>query len=239
MSAPSLSARQPKAIQSALTVLEEVARRGPGVTAQEISQALGIPRATSYRLLNLLVEDEYLVRMPDLRGFTLGRKVIELAHLVAPAKAPEAATEVVARLRGSIRGGVHLVRYEGERLSVIDPDPDFPLSDEGRILRELNISAMGRLLLAELAAGGHPPASVPMPASSLADLCRQVSAAGHAQQVDQLTAGFGCIAVPIRERSGQLVGSLTLSVPSPRVREPGEAVELLRHGAERLAPLLA
>ena len=111
-------ARQPKAIHSALTVLEEVARLGAGVTAQEISQSLGLPRATTYRLINLLVQDEYLVRMPDLTGFALGRKVVELAHLVAPSPPPQAVREVIAGLRSRIRGGIHLVRYEGDRVVI-------------------------------------------------------------------------------------------------------------------------
>jgi DNA-binding IclR family transcriptional regulator len=76
-----LRARQPKAVQSAFAVLEEVARCGPGVTGMEVSRNLGLPKATTYRLLNLLVEDEYLVRMPDLSGFALGRKVEMLARL--------------------------------------------------------------------------------------------------------------------------------------------------------------
>jgi DNA-binding IclR family transcriptional regulator len=76
-----LRARQPKAVQSALAVLEEVARCGPGVTGQQVAKNLGLPKATAYRLLNLLVQDEYLVRMPDLSGFALGRKVALLARL--------------------------------------------------------------------------------------------------------------------------------------------------------------
>ncbi|AUZ88426.1 helix-turn-helix domain-containing protein [Arthrobacter sp. TmT3-37] len=76
-----LRARQPKAVRSALAVLEEVARCGPGVTGLEVSRNLGLPKATTYRLLNLLVEDEYLVRLPDLSGFALGRKVELLVQL--------------------------------------------------------------------------------------------------------------------------------------------------------------
>ncbi len=95
MSNGDLSARQPKAIHSALTVLEEVARCGAGVTAREVSDNLGLPRATAYRLLNLLVQDEYLVRMPDLRGFALGRKVVQLVGLVAPQPPPLAARELI------------------------------------------------------------------------------------------------------------------------------------------------
>jgi hypothetical protein len=53
----SLSGRQPKAVQSALRVLEEVARAGVGVTAKEIAENLSMPSATAYRLLNLLVAD--------------------------------------------------------------------------------------------------------------------------------------------------------------------------------------
>ena len=69
-----LSGRQPRAVRSALAVLEEVVAAGPGVTAKEISAALKLPQATTYRLLNLLVGEEYLVRLPDLRGFALGRR---------------------------------------------------------------------------------------------------------------------------------------------------------------------
>src|SRR5579859_1661338 len=37
-----------------------------------------MPRATVYRMLNFLVAEEYLVRMPDLKGFALGVRVAEL-----------------------------------------------------------------------------------------------------------------------------------------------------------------
>jgi DNA-binding IclR family transcriptional regulator len=44
-------------VQSALALLQEVARAGAGVTAKEISSGLGLPPATTYRLLNLLVAE--------------------------------------------------------------------------------------------------------------------------------------------------------------------------------------
>jgi DNA-binding IclR family transcriptional regulator len=84
-----LRARQPKAVTSALSVLEEVARSGPGVTGQQVAANLGMPKATAYRLLNILVQNEYLVRMPDLSGFALGRKVALLAGLAEQASQKE------------------------------------------------------------------------------------------------------------------------------------------------------
>ncbi|QGF23051.1 helix-turn-helix domain-containing protein [Raineyella fluvialis] len=80
-----LRARQPQAVRNAFAVLEEVARCGAGVTGTEVARHLGMPKATAYRLLNMLVEDEYLVRVPDLSGFALGRKVAWLVALTADA----------------------------------------------------------------------------------------------------------------------------------------------------------
>lgn len=73
-----LRARQPQAVRNAFAVLEEVARCGAGVTGTQVARNLRMPKATAYRLLNMLVEDEYLVRVPDLSGFALGRKVVWL-----------------------------------------------------------------------------------------------------------------------------------------------------------------
>lgn len=234
-----LRARQPRAIHNALTVLEEVARQGPGVTAQEISTSLGMPRATAYRLITLLVQDEYLVRMPDLRGFALGRKVVELAHLVAPPRPTEAVASVLAGLRSSIRGGVHLARYEGERLTVVDSDPDFPLSDEARIRRDLTSSAMGRLLLVDLSARGVVvEATAALTPAELLELRRATASAGFASQVGMLLPGQGCIAVPIRQ-GPELIGSLALSLPAARVAAADDTVRTLAESAARLAPLLA
>ncbi|RFA09013.1 hypothetical protein B7R54_07095 [Subtercola boreus] len=241
-----LRARQPKAVHSALAVLEEVARCGSGVTAQQVSENLGMPRATTYRLINLLVQDEYLVRMPDLRGFTLGRKVVELAHLVAPGPTPaesllppRAAVAVIDELRAGIRGGVHLVRYDGDRMTVVDADPDFPLSDPTRLAEELGASAMGRLLVAELLETGDPlPAGVQASGADFSALQHDVSTLGHARQVDQFTPGFGCLALPIRGPRDELVAGLALSAPRIRIDEPGAVLALLSEGARRLSPLL-
>lgn len=53
------------------------------MTAQQVSADLGPPQATAYRLLNLLVQDEYLVRLSDPSGFALGRKVALLAGIAS------------------------------------------------------------------------------------------------------------------------------------------------------------
>jgi DNA-binding IclR family transcriptional regulator len=73
-------ARQPAAVDSAFAVLEAVAGHGPGITSKQLVDALPMSKATVYRIVKHLVEQEYLVRTPDLAGFMLGRRVLDLAR---------------------------------------------------------------------------------------------------------------------------------------------------------------
>jgi DNA-binding IclR family transcriptional regulator len=215
VSEPGLRARQPKAVQNALAVLEAVAHAGPGVTAQQISDVLGMPRATTYRLITLLVEDEYLVRLPDLRGFALGHKVAELAGVQgAPALAPlpRAVRAVLADVRSAVRAGVHLARYDADGIRDVDVDPDFPLLDEAALRSTPAASAMGRLHLA----GGRGPV----------------------HQTGAFVSGFGCLALPVLGEGGVLLAGLALSAPAARIESPGDALALLGGAVTRLEPLL-
>jgi DNA-binding IclR family transcriptional regulator len=240
-----LSGRQPRAVRSALAVLEEVVATGPGVTAKEISAALKLPQATTYRLLNLLVGEEYLVRLPDLKGFALGRRAARLAVPVVTTP-PTAARAVVDHLPGLVRWGVHLASFGSGQVVLVDPDPDHPPSDAALLARYPQVSALGRLLLAEQADWRalvrelrvfteHTVSGTAELAITLDVVARE----GIARQCGELRADRGCLAVPVRAPDGRLVAGLALSGPAHRVAEPNpELVELLREHAERLSPLL-
>jgi DNA-binding IclR family transcriptional regulator len=242
-----LSGRQPGAVRNALAILEEVVAAGPGVTAKEISSALRLPQATTYRLVNLLVAEEYLVRLPDLRGFALGRRAARLSAV--PARVvPAAARAVVDHLRELVRWGVHLASFEADRIAMVDPDPDHPPSEEHLLARFPHASALGKLLLAEqpdwraLVRDLHRFTEHSVTSEAALDVqLKEVAAIGVARQCAELRPDRGCLAVPIRRRGdGRLIGGLAMAGPANRVREPNEnLVELLRQHAERLGPLLA
>lgn len=222
-----LAARQPGAVRSALAVLEAVAHLGAGVSAQRISTELGLARATTYRLLNLLVEDEYLVRTPDLTGFALGARVAQLTGVVAaPARLPSAARAVLAEARRSLRGGVHVVLFLEGRLVVVDADPDFPLSDEARMTREPARYALGRLLL--LTSGVGVDTTVD------ADFRRF----GATRQCGEVAPTTGCLALPIRDDTGATVGAVGFSGARHRVEEPVDVIRALEPAVRALAPLV-
>ncbi|MER5756479.1 IclR family transcriptional regulator C-terminal domain-containing protein [Streptomyces sp. NPDC002088] len=239
-----LSGRQPRAIRNTLAVLQHVAAAGPGVTAKEISTELRLASATTYRLLNLLVEEEYLVRMPDLRGFAVGRNVVGLAGPRPVPAVPAAAHAVVSRLRGHIRFGVHLAGYADGHIYFTDPDPDHPPTDAGVLTRHPHASALGKLLLAE---GQELPAHLPAltrhtlttPASLAAELDR-VRAEGIAEQRCELDPHHACLAVPVHSAAtGRLAAALAVCGTPDRLGDPGtDLVDRLRQCAKELTSLV-
>ncbi|MFJ2756564.1 helix-turn-helix domain-containing protein [Nocardioides sp. NPDC087217] len=210
-----LSGRQPHAVRSALSVLEEIARAGPGVTAQQISAALGIPRATTYRLVNLLVQDEYLVRLPDLSGFALGHRVAMLASNAAPNRERETG-EILAGMRARIRAGVHLASFREGRMQLVDVDPDFPLTpaslaDPSRIATEPGAAALGLLPAADVS---------------------------EAYVVCDGQLGYGSLAAAVRDDAGVLVAGVALAVPAPRLEDAAGLFSLVRDDVDRLRAVL-
>ncbi|WP_104176736.1 transposase [Cryobacterium sp. Y50] len=64
-------------VEKTLAILEIVAERG-GASAKDVSQALGYPLPTVYRLLQALVQGDYLVHLKGERRFELGYKLDRL-----------------------------------------------------------------------------------------------------------------------------------------------------------------
>ena len=219
----SITARQPTAIHSALSMLEAVAAMGAGVTARQLAERLGMPRATTYRLLNLLVQDEYLVRTPDLTGFALGAKVAQLAGNATVARIPRAALDVLERTRASVRGGIHLVLYREGRIILADEDPDFPFSDRQALQQDPTRFALGLLPMAMR--GGDVPDEL------ISDLrLHGMIRCGDGQRA--------CLAAPITDAAGALAGALSYSGPRKHIDAPGVLAYSVVAAARELGPLL-
>ena len=244
----SLSGRQPKAVQSALQVLEQVARAGVGVTAKEIAEHLSMPSATTYRLLNLLVADGYVVRLPDLSSFSLGPRMGVLIDAAVSPIVCTAPREVLAELRLSVRFGVHLFYFTNTAVRIADADSEYPPpADESVLNRHLHACGVGKLLLAEKR-DFDSLLVTPLAAltdrtvtsrAALAEELEAVRDQGVATQTAELREGSACVAVPVRSSSGALVAALAMSGRDDQADLLLRQVPGLQEYATRLSPLLA
>lgn len=231
---------EPRAVQRALAMLEAVASLGAGASARDIATLTGTPPATAYRLLNLLVADGYLVRVEDLSGFALGRRIRELAS-AAPDPVEDVAGPVVEELRTRTRYGIYLASYSGGRVHLVDRDPDHELSGESTWTTHLHASAIGKLLLAQRPEliGNGPLRRITdrtkiEPTELIAEL-QNVQDSDAAYEVDESRIGRTALAVPVRTNDGRLAGALTATGRTGRLDVKDSALwELLRSYASLL-----
>ena len=232
---------------NALRILEIVARFGTGTTAKDITDALRMPPATAYRILNALVGDEYLVRTSDLRGFALGHAISGLVTAAAPPTVPTAARTVMEEFRRGNRFAVHLFMFRSASIRIGDEDPDYPLHSVFELLRYPHTSAAGKLMLAELG-----DSALPIPGGQLVKLTEdtitdsgrleeqlaEIRLKGQASEINEFEAGSASLALPVRLPNGSAGAALCLIGPAERFTTISEHAEAARELTTRLSPLL-
>ncbi|GAA1001756.1 helix-turn-helix domain-containing protein [Subtercola frigoramans] len=225
-----LNNNQPRAIAHALAVLEEIATAGSGVTARDIAGRLGLSPATTYRILNLLVREEYVVRLGDLSGFALGARIGALAESQPAVGVTRAVSSTIAGLRASLGVAVHLFSVYGTRIRVLDEDPRFPLPDRGHVINVLSASAAGLLVIAETDA--DPTLSDCIRDLDGLPLCATLEASSD--------RGASSIAVGVRDAQSVLVNVVMVTAGHDYVASHRAVItdELCR-AAQELAPLLS
>lgn len=244
-SAVGFGGQQPKAVRKALVMLEAVAHLGPGATAKEIARFAGVAPTTAYRMLNLLVADGFLVRVPDLSGFALGRRTAELSRAAVATDPSPTLHDTVEDLRSHTRFGLHVASFAGGRLRFVDQDPDHEIVGIVMLAKNLHANALGKVMLA------HNPAlgvglelrrltehTVCDPELLRVELSR-AELAGHAFENQECRLGRSALAVPIRNHAAEVVGGLCLQGSPLRVSPTDlEQLRFLHEGSRRLTGLL-
>jgi IclR family acetate operon transcriptional repressor len=253
-----MSARAPVAETSvgrALRVVETIAQTGDGVTAKAIARRLGFTLPTTYRLLATLVDEGYLVRLPELRGYGLGYRIGDLARRLADQLAvPWPIQMILHDVHQEAAGATHYAVLRGGQVVVAQSD-DCPVHPSPERLRvgdptAPHAAAAGKVLLAAL--DRRRLAGVltdPLPAltgQTMVDRhgfdreLRRVRAAGVAVEVGELLPGLAEVAAPVRAPNGTVIAALGVSVSCAEFSGRQAALEhAVREGAGRAAEALA
>jgi DNA-binding IclR family transcriptional regulator len=238
---------KPSTASNPLRILEVVAQYGTGTTAKEITDALQMPQATAYRVLNSLVADEYLVRTSDLRGFALGHAISGLITAANPPTVPTAARTVIEEFRRGNRFAVHLIMFRNASLRIADEDRDYPLQPAFEMLRYPHASAAGKLMLAELGDSASPLTRGPFTkltqhtitdSGQLEAQLAEIRLKGEASEINELEQGSASLALPVGLPNRPAGAALCLSGPSERFTTIYEHAAAAREVTTRLAPFL-
>ena len=222
----SYSRVQVPAAAQVLSILRYLGTQAGPVSATAVSRDLCLPRSTTYHLLAALVADGFAVHLPEERKYALGAT----AHELGTGYARQAPLQRIGRfplrkLVAQARLTAHLAVLQGtDAIYVIEeraPRQE-PLVTDAGIRLPAHRTASGRAMLASMT-DAQLRALYPAPetmrsgrsgGAALTGLLAQVRERGYAWEENEVTEGFSSIAVPVLDRSGRAVASVTVTAPN-------------------------
>lgn len=216
-------------VTRALRVVEAVAVAGDGVTAKAIARRLGCPLPTAYRTLGTLVEEGYLVRLHDVRGYGLGYRIADLHRSLASQVAPSPGVHrVLHEMHTQLGAAAYYAVFRDVEIVVADvadcadhPRPESlhvgePTAPHATAGGKVMLAGLRPARLSELLARTGLPRLAPRTVVERRALDRElmrVRSAGVAVEVDEFQPGTAGVAAPVHGVDGEVVAAVGLSVP--------------------------
>jgi len=189
----------------------------------DIAQALELTRSTAYRLAMTLVEHRFLTYTPRI-GYALGSRILELGHVARrQTSLLRVAQEHLAALAASSGDTVHLGIRDGARALYLEKIAGSrrvdissrvgerqPLRSTGlgkALLLDEDESGWGELYDYEAREGGR----YGVERDAWLGRMRQYALKGYAFDLEENEDRIRCVAAPVRDASGKIVGALSVS----------------------------
>jgi DNA-binding IclR family transcriptional regulator len=203
-----------------LDVLEAVVA-GP-VSLSDLAGGLGLTRSTTHRLANALIERRYLAVAPG-RGYQLGPKLLELGFLAQQQiDLVQVARPRLEQLAERTEDTVHLGVRDGKRALYLDKIPGrrrIAISSRVGDRHPLTATGLGKALLIDedeaawqqLFTGDQSGGAVPIDWSVWLERMGRYVTDGRAYDLEENEDQIRCVAAPIRDVRGAIVGALSVS----------------------------
>lgn len=217
----------------AFGVLEVLVRAGGPVTLSKLMQATELPKPTLHRTLALFEEAGFLSREPGGRAYIIGERLSRFGlDVLRNDGAATLRRIVLRRVVSEIGESCNLVvLYKGALIYLDRIEADWPLRLQipvGGVAMPPHCCASGKLLLAYLPAEERQRLLELMALPRFTDRTitdRQVLSSelerivnsGYAVDNEEYVLGVACVAVPVRNRRGEVVASVAVQGATARL----------------------
>jgi IclR family acetate operon transcriptional repressor len=220
------------AAEKTLRLLEAATAPGSPHLLGDIAHAAGVPKASAHRILRTLVLNGFL-ESDGAGRYPLGPRLRTLAAGVTATQAGARIDDLLADLSAHTGQTVHLALRTGHTATYthkVDSGDAVQMASRIGMRLPLHTTAIGKCVLAGLPPGeladvlaaGLPartPASRTTPAALRAEL-DNVRAAGFAVDDEENEPSIRCLAAPVRDPRGAVIGGVSVSTLTFLV--PGE-----------------
>jgi DNA-binding IclR family transcriptional regulator len=223
--------RQRVGVQSlgrAFAILEAVARRRDGIGLAELSKQIGLHNSTTFHLAKTMVSLGYLRQEKDSKRYRVGRPLFALAaSSLDEIEMVNVATPLLEDLALETGESSHFAVRMGDAVVVIARTSGpgaFQLTDRVGIVRPAHSTALGKVILASLRDDQltrflervELKPSTEKSITEVPVLLREIDEirrSGIAFDDGEFNAEVRCIAAPVRDFTGNIIGALGISGP--------------------------
>ena len=219
-------------LDRAVAILQLLADTSHELGAAEIAERLALHKSTIHRLLMVLEHHGFIRKNADTGKCALGLKLFELGSRAAKGLSlREHAQPFLARLVRETGETAHIgVLDEGDMMSVASVEGPRTLRMPSTVGRRTpaHCSAVGKAVLAFLPQSTLDELIARRPlialtaktlatTGALAAELRRIRVRGYAIDDEEIEKGLRCVAAPVRDFTGQVVGALSVAGPTFRI----------------------
>ena len=192
-------------------------------TLNDLAAAIGLNRSTTHRLASTLVELRYLEYSRN-DGYSLGPKLLQLGYAAGRKKdLPRVAREHLEKLSNSTRDTVHIGILDGNRalyLDKISGSRRVEISSQIGERQPLRSTGLGKALILDATEQqwleyydqeSRLGNRYDVPLDEWLKRMRDYAKHGHAFDLEENEDRIRCVAAPIRDVSGSIVGAISVS----------------------------
>ena len=223
--------RQRVGVQSlgrAFGILEEVARHRDGIGLADLSKRVGLHNSTTFHLVKTMVSLGYIRQEKDSKRYRVGRPLFALAaSSLDEIEMVNVATPVLEDLSRETGESSHFSVRMGDAVVVIARTSGpgaFQLTDRVGVVRPAHCTALGKVILVSLRpdqlkrflervelkpSTEKSITEIPVLLREIEDIRRS----GIAFDDGEFNLEVRCVAVPVKDFTGQIIGALGISGP--------------------------
>jgi len=249
--------RQRVGVQSlgrAFAILEEVARHRDGIGLAELSKLVGLHNSTTFHLAKTMVSLGYIRQEKDTKRYRVGRPLFVLAaSALDEIEMVNVATPVLEELSRETGESSHFAVRMGDAVVVIARTGGpgaFQLTDRVGVVRPPHCTALGKVILAALRpdqlerflqrvelkpSTEKSITEIPVLLREIAEIRRS----GIAYDDGEFNLEVRCVAVPVQDFTGQVIGALGISGPIWRLSNQAlqARAKIVQAAADRLSAM--
>ncbi|HKF70490.1 MAG TPA: IclR family transcriptional regulator [Stellaceae bacterium] len=241
-----------QSLERAFDLLEEVARKRDGITLSELSKRVALHNSTAFHLLKTMVVLGYIEQSRDSKRYRIGRRLFTLAAAALDEiELVNLATPVLESLTRATGECAHFAIRSGDDIVVLAKTAGtgmFQMVDRAGVVRPAHCTALGKVLLAALTPVqverylvSHElrrfTAKTIVERATLHRELKDVRRTGIGFDDGEFDAEARCVAVPVRDFTGQVAGAIGLSGPIWRlsIQALQEKAQQVREAASDLS----